>query len=128
MCERMVHRTYIQRERRVYLFLSITVAALLSSCGSQQRDLDGFGHTLTDGELAGQKYAEFDQLRDRGAGSTFEGFPCFTGCTEHVAGYRWAEQQSDISAADCRRRSWAFTEGCVVFLSETGLFEGPDFE
>ena len=105
------------------IFICLCVA-VLSSCGYGKGDLRGFAARLTEGDLSGESYTDFDRHRDRTSGSSFEGFPCLTPCSANAAGYRWAQAQDEISAEDCKRQSWGFTEGCVVYLAEVGAFEG----
>jgi hypothetical protein len=106
----------------------LAAAAVLTACGEQQRDLRDFSSDLTSGDLGGVTYEAFDRLRDRGAGSSFDGYPCLTPCSAHAAGYGWAQDQADISEDDCKRQSWGFMEGCIAFMAETGAFDGPTAE
>lgn len=105
------------------VFVVPLAAVFLASCSQGGRDLNDFGPQVIGGTLHGQTYNAFDENRDDVASSSFEGFHCVTFCEEHAAGYRWAGAQDDIAAEDCRRRSWGFTEGCIVYLAEVGAFD-----
>jgi hypothetical protein len=47
--------------------------------------------------------------------NTFGDYECGETCTQHAAGFRWAQQNDILVADDCPTVSQAFYEGCVVY-------------
>jgi hypothetical protein len=45
----------------------------------------------------------------------FGGYPCRDDCSEHQAGYQWAEEHGISDADNCDGLSAAFIEGCRVY-------------
>jgi hypothetical protein len=50
--------------------------------------------------------------------ATFGGNDCTEDCSGHVAGYRWAEENSVTSASDCNGNSQSFNEGCETYVDD----------
>jgi len=52
---------------------------------------------------------------DRKPGFRFGGYPCIEDCSEHMAGYSWAEDNGISEPDNCDGLSAEFMEGCRVF-------------
>lgn len=50
------------------------------------------------------------------AGRKFAGHNCADDCSEHIAGYLWAEGRNLANPDDCRGTSRAFIEGCQAYV------------
>jgi hypothetical protein len=49
---------------------------------------------------------------------TFGEYPCSGDCSEHKAGYRWAQMNNISDPDDCTGNSGAFIEGCRVYARQ----------
>ena len=50
---------------------------------------------------------------------TFGGYQCPDNCSEHAAGYRWADERDIISTDECpKAKSEPFYQGCVAFVRD----------
>ena len=49
---------------------------------------------------------------------TFGGYPCENDCSQHEAGYRWAEEHGVTDPANCEGDDARFIEGCRVYAEE----------
>jgi hypothetical protein len=48
----------------------------------------------------------------------FGEYPCSRDCSEHKAGYRWADMNNITDPDDCTGKSGAFIEGCRVYARQ----------
>ena len=48
----------------------------------------------------------------------FGEYPCSGDCSEHKAGYRWAQMNSVTDPDDCTGNSGEFIEGCRVYAAQ----------
>jgi hypothetical protein len=56
---------------------------------------------------------------DRAEARTFGGYQCPDDCSEHEAGYRWADERDIISTDECpKAKSEPFYQGCIAFVRD----------
>jgi hypothetical protein len=48
----------------------------------------------------------------------FGGYPCNDNCSEHLAGYQWAQENGISEPDNCDGRSAQFIEGCRVYAEQ----------
>ncbi|MCL2591091.1 MAG: hypothetical protein FWD67_09530 [Betaproteobacteria bacterium] len=57
----------------------------------------------------------------------FGGYPCMTDdCSDHQAGYDWAEENNIDDPKDCNGNSQLFIDGCRSYAEEDGQIDRGD--
>ena len=58
--------------------------------------------------------------------ATFFGYPCEGNCSEHKAGYRWAQARGLSDPDSCTGNTGEFIEGCRVYARRNPAYQLND--
>ena len=96
--------------RKIWLALNLSVATASTVCAAPEASvrLD-----FPPGYLAGKPTAAPQKASSASARDD-----CTSNCTNFDDGYTWAQARSFKAEEQCRGRSRAFVEGCLIYVTE----------
>ena len=80
-------------------------------------------------EAMDESYKSAHPIKSKTGVSFFKGSECPDDCSEHVAGYNWAEVRGISKKAGCNGYNVSFQEGCLLYVSHRAYeMSDPDYE